>query len=203
MEVERLARGDTIDQGIVSRAFTISHTRIITPAKTYDPSNAFDTEYFEFGLFMSRREYQTIRRRLENGREASVKEGKYVGNVPPYGYRRVKLPHEKGFILEPDPAEAPAVRLMFEWYVHGAPRPDGTTERVGCSKIARRLDELHFRTRSGKPWSACSVSDMLSNPDLRGIHRVGTASECPAHSCRQGSPLPTGSGYIPADQGTA
>ena len=37
-EVERLARGDTLDQGIVSRAFRLSHTKIITPAKTYDPT---------------------------------------------------------------------------------------------------------------------------------------------------------------------
>lgn len=168
MEVERLARGDTIDQGVVSRAFTISGTRIITPAKTYDPHNEFDTEYFEFGLFMSRREYQTIKRRLERGREASVKEGKYVGNIPPYGYRRVKLAHEKGFVLEPDPDEAPAVRLMFDWYVHGAPGADGRLERIGCNKIARRLDDLHFPTRSGKPWSSCSVSDMLTNPVYAG-----------------------------------
>ncbi len=50
-----------IDQGIVSQAFKYSGTRIITPTKTYDPNNEFDEEYFEFGLFMSRREYQTIR----------------------------------------------------------------------------------------------------------------------------------------------
>ena len=31
VEVERLARGDTIDQGIISRSFTYSHTLIITP----------------------------------------------------------------------------------------------------------------------------------------------------------------------------
>ena len=35
-------------------------------------------EYFEFGLFMSRREYNTIKRRLQRGRLASVREGKYV-----------------------------------------------------------------------------------------------------------------------------
>ena len=63
MEVERLARGDTVDQGIVQRAFQYSGTKIITPTKTYNPNNEFDEEYFEFGLFMSRREYKTIRRR--------------------------------------------------------------------------------------------------------------------------------------------
>ena len=52
MEVERLARGDTIDQGIVAQTFKLSGTKIITPMKTYDPNNEYDEEYFEFGLFM-------------------------------------------------------------------------------------------------------------------------------------------------------
>ena len=34
MEVERLARGDTMDQGRVAQAFLYSNTKIITPAKT-------------------------------------------------------------------------------------------------------------------------------------------------------------------------
>ena len=62
VEVERLARGDTEDQGTVAKAFKISNTKIITPMKTYDPNDEFDEEYFEFGLFMSRREYKTINR---------------------------------------------------------------------------------------------------------------------------------------------
>ncbi len=78
VEIERLARGDTADQGRVLRAFKYSHTKIITPIKTYDPDNEFDEEYFEFGLFMSRREYKTINRRLQRGREISVSEGKFV-----------------------------------------------------------------------------------------------------------------------------
>ena len=80
MEVERLARGDTIDQGIVQRAFQYSGTQIVTPAKTYNPNNEFDEEYFEFGLFMSRREYKTIRRRMRAGVTAAVKEGKWPFN---------------------------------------------------------------------------------------------------------------------------
>lgn len=74
VEVERLARGDTIDQGIVAQAFKQSNTKIITPVKTYDPNNEYDEEYFEFSLFMSRREYKTIKRRLEAGRLAAIKE---------------------------------------------------------------------------------------------------------------------------------
>lgn len=52
VEVERLARGDTSDQGRVAKTFKFSDTLIITPSKTYDPNNEYDEEYFEFGLFM-------------------------------------------------------------------------------------------------------------------------------------------------------
>ena len=79
MEIERLARGDTIDQGVVAQAFKSTDTKIITPTKTYDPANEFDEEYFEFSLFMSRREYKTIRRRMEAGLLASCKKGNYIG----------------------------------------------------------------------------------------------------------------------------
>ena len=84
VEVERLARGDTMDQGLVAQIFKFSDTLIITPLKIYDPVNEDDEEYFEFGIFMARREYKKINQRLNNGRVASVNEGKYVGNVPPF-----------------------------------------------------------------------------------------------------------------------
>lgn len=122
VEVERLARGDTIDQGVVARAFRYSETLIITPLKTYDPNNEYDEEYFEFGLFMSRREYKTIRRRLTAGRESSAKEGKYCGSKPPYGYSRVKLVSEKGWTLQPVPDQARSLSsysicMSTEWQV--------------------------------------------------------------------------------------
>lgn len=101
MEVERLARGDTIDQGIVAQAFKFSNTKIVTPIKTYDPSNEYDEEYFEFSLFMSRREYKTIKRRMQAGRAAAAREGKYVGNIPPYGYDRKKLRMILGILWYP------------------------------------------------------------------------------------------------------
>ena len=164
MEVERLARGDTIDQGIVSQTFKFSGTKIITPIKDYDPNNEFDEEYFEFGLFMSRREYKTINRRLQRGREASVKEGKYVGSRPPYGYQRVKLEGEKGFTLAPDPAEADVVKLIFALYTNGEEQADGSFRRLGISLIVRRLNALKIRPRYSDHWSPATIRGILGNP---------------------------------------
>ena len=55
VEIERLARGDSIDQGTILRSFKLSDTKIITPIKTYNFEDEVDEEYLEFGLFMSRR----------------------------------------------------------------------------------------------------------------------------------------------------
>lgn len=163
VEVERLARGDSIDQGLVAQTFKLSDTKIITPAKTYDPANEFDEEYFEFGLFMSRREYKTINRRLQNGRLASIREGKYVASRPPFGYVRRKLENDKGFTLVPHPEQAEVVRMIFDWYTKGVEQY-GEVCRIGVGLIARRLNTLKIPPARGDVWVTPSVRDILINP---------------------------------------
>lgn len=159
VEVERLARGDTLDQGIIARAFGISGTKIITPLKIYDPANQSDMEYFEFGLFMSRREYSTINRRIQDGRKISTREGKWIYGDAPYGYERIKIENDKGYTLNPIPEEAAAVRLMFEWYA---------LEHVGSYTISIRLDERGYHNRRGDKFSPSSIRDILKNPVYAG-----------------------------------
>ncbi len=164
MDIDRLARGNSIDQGIISQTFLYANTKIITPVKTYDPTNEFDEEYFEFGLFMSRREYKTINRRLQRGRIASAKEGKYVGNKAPYGYERVKIKDDTGFTLSPVPVQAEVVRNIFEWYTSGIILDDGTKKRIGTSLIARELNHRKIKPVNGDVWTSQTIRDMLINP---------------------------------------
>ncbi len=171
MEVERLARGDTIDQGIVAQAFKYSNTKIITPMKTYDPSNEFDEEYFEFGLFMSRREFKTINRRIQRGRVASAKEGKFLGATAPYGYNRIKLLQDKGYSLEINEEQARIVRLIYKLYVHGEELPDGKRVRLGCTRIAKKLDSMGLRPVNQRHWAKTSIQDILKNPAYAGFIR--------------------------------
>ena len=159
VEVERLARGDTADQGRVSKAFKYSHTKIITPVKTYDPDNEFDEEYFEFGLFMSRREYKTINRRLQRGREISVSEGKFVGNIAPFGYDRIKLKDAKGYTLSINQNEAPVVKEIFRLY---------TFEGNTINSVVKQLNDMNLRPRISNEWTISSVKDILSNPTYIG-----------------------------------
>lgn len=159
VEVERLARGDTADQGRVSKAFKYSHTKIITPVKTYDPDNEFDEEYFEFGLFMSRREYKTINRRLQRGREMSVSEGKFVGNIAPFGYDRVKLKDAKGYTLSINQNEAIIVKEIFSLY---------TFKNNTIGSVVKQLNNMNLKPRISDEWTISSVKDILSNPTYIG-----------------------------------
>ncbi len=167
VDLERLARGNGADQAYISQIFQFSGTKIITPSKTYDPNNEYDEEYFEFGLFMSRREYKTINRRLIRGRDSSAAEGKYISSIAPYGYRRVKIPNEKGYTLEPNPEESPIVKQIFELYSHGA----------GTKMIANALNEKGTPTRHGDAWTYSTIANILSNPVYTGKIRRGWSKQ--------------------------
>lgn len=151
IDLERLGRGNSIDQGIISETFRYSNTKIVTPAKTYDLSNEFDDEYTEYGLFMSRREYKTINRRLQRGRLLSINEGKFIGSVPPYGYDRLKL--KKGYSLTPND-EADTVKLIFDLYVN---------KRLGPSLIANHLNDLKIKPRKDDVWTPATIRTILDN----------------------------------------
>lgn len=157
MDIDRLARGDTIDQGIIARAFRLSGTKIITPKKTYDPTSEFDEEYFEFELFMSRREYKMISRRIQRGRVASVKEGRFIGSTPPYGYDKVKIPNDKGYTLAPN-AESDTVKMIYRLYLEGN----------GKHTIAKTLDGMGITPRNRYAWSPSTIGDILKNPVYTG-----------------------------------
>ena len=101
---------------------------------------------------------------MQRGRVASVKEGKYVSNKPPYGYRRVKLERDKGFTLEIVPEEAEIIRLIYDLYTSGELLPDGTRKRLGVSLIVRRLNALKVPTKMGGDWVVATIRDILINP---------------------------------------
>lgn len=164
MEVERLARGDTIDQGVVAQTFKYSGTVIITPQKLYDPSDAMDEEYFEFSLFMARREYNAIKRRLMAGRAASAREGNYLAPKPTYGYFRVRAPGRgTRWRLVVNPGEAAVVRSIFDWYERGV---DGRA--ASPQAICERLNSMGLRTAEGRPFYPSGIRAILHNMTYTG-----------------------------------
>lgn len=154
VDIDRLARGDTTDQGIISRTFKYTNTKIITLNKIYDPKNEEDEEFFEFNLFFARKEYKMINKRQQRGRIASVMAGKFCGSVPPYGYNKVKIKGDKGFTLEPNQNEEPIAKMIF----------DKIKNRVGLNIICNYLNDLGIKPRKTDVWTPSTLIYMISNP---------------------------------------
>lgn len=163
IDVDRMSRGNQGDMQIIMDCLRYSNNRegllVVTPTKTYDVAhNSDDEEYMEFVLFMSRREYKTIQKRLDRGRKQAVVEGQFMGSYRPYGYDIHKT---KVFrTLTPNPEEAPIVQNIFEWYVNGKLTP---------GEIARRLTTMRVPTYLGDPeWSGSTIKTILQNPTYKG-----------------------------------
>lgn len=137
IEIERLARGNTMDQGIIAQTFQYSNTKIITPMKIYCLDNEDDLTYFEDGLYQARKYLKYVKRILNRGRIRSVKDGKYIGSVIPYGSDKLKLPNEKGFMLIQNEAESKTTKLMADLFLNGLNTTYTVSENDTISTIAK------------------------------------------------------------------
>lgn len=154
VELERLSRGNQIDQAEILEIFKKSNTKIFTLNKVYDlaSDNEFDEDFFEFGLFMSRREYKIIKRRLQRGKKQALKEGYYTHSNPPYGFTKKRI--NKGFVLQPHPTEADIVKTIFHKFVH---------EGIDVCDIIRWLHDNDITPRYVNNWSCKGVRRLLKN----------------------------------------
>ena len=158
VEIERLSRGNQIDQVEILEVFKSSKTKIYTLQKIYDLSKEeIDEEYFEFALFMSRREYKMITRRLQRGRLQATKEGYFIGNNLPYGFNKER--RDKGYVLVPNDKEADVVRYIFNEYIAG----------VGTNSIAKALNDKGIKTKHGSFWVNTRIIDTIKNKVYIGM----------------------------------
>lgn len=156
IEIERLSRGNQIDQAEVLDIFKKSGTKIYTLNKVYDLSKEeFDEEFLEFGLFMSRREYKIICRRLLRGRLQAQKEGYFIGSILPYGFSKVKK--DKGWVLVPS-KDAQTVELIYNKYLEG----------MGLTDICRYLNNAGIKPIKAKTWSEYLIRAILKNKTYIG-----------------------------------
>ena len=152
VDIERLSRGDLADAGELSRLFRYSACKIITPTKTYDITDKYDRKFFEMELMRGNEYLEYTKEIMNRGRLQSVKEGNYIGSVPPYGYD--KTMSDRHPTIVPDPTEARVVKLIFEWAAY---------ENIGSAKIANRLNIMGIPPRKSQSWSAHTIRGILSN----------------------------------------
>lgn len=162
MNVSRLSRGDLLDAGRIVQAFLYTNTLAITIAMTYDLSNKTHRSLFERELTMGNFYLETVKDTLQTGTIRSVKSGNYLGSYAPYGYE--KWNYGKTHTLKPHPIEAPYLKMMFEMF---------GIDKVGCTTIANKLNDLGARTRTGTLFNENTVRQMLDNEVYIGKVRYG------------------------------
>ena len=156
-DIDRLGRGDSIDQEIIKYTFASNHCLIITPTRDIDPASPSDQDMLDFSMFFARFEYRKIAQRLTQGRTRSASSGNYLSPRVPYGYRKVTNGHD--IRLVPDENTAPIVQMIFDWY---------SSRQYGYHTIANKLNEMGLTTYRGKPFERATIKKMLENPVYTG-----------------------------------
>lgn len=160
VEPQRLSRGDLEDIGRLVKLLRYSNTLVITLQYSYDLRDERDRDMFERELKRGNEFLEYQKRIMNNGRLLSVKNGNFIGQSAPYGYKKVQVKNgkEKYFTLEPDPETAPVVKLIFELYRDGN----------GRVRIADKLDAMGIPSPKGGKWSSESIPGILDNEHYLG-----------------------------------
>ena len=159
VEVTRLSRGSQGDAQKILDCLKYSNMNngvlVVTPTKTYDIAhNSDDEEYMEFELFMSRREYKMINKRMTRGKLQCIVEGEYMSSYRPYGWDVIK--EGKKRTLTPKADEYEIGKLIYKWKIEGE-----TTHT-----IAKNLTLMGVPTYTGNSpdWSKETIKEFLRNP---------------------------------------
>lgn len=160
VDPQRLSRGSLKDIGRIVELFRYSNTIVITRQYAYDLRDDRDRESFERELMRGNEYLEYYKRIQQNGRLQSVKNGNYIGQTAPYGYKKVQYKDGKlkCFTLEPIPEEAEVVKMVFEMYRDG----------IGMVRIADKLNDMHIPSAKGGKWGREVLQTMLGN-----VHYLG------------------------------
>lgn len=160
VELQRLSRGNGIDQEIIKETFRKSGTIIYTLNKAYDLSSGdeLDEDMLELSLFLSRQELKAIKRRMIRGKKQAQKEGYYTGSTIPFGYDKEK--QNKGYVLIPNEQEAPIVEMLYNKYAY-----DG----VNIAELVDYLNNNGIRTRKGLLWTPTLLRKLMKNKIYLGL----------------------------------
>lgn len=152
VEPQRISRGDMLDCGRVVQILKYTNTWVTTITKTYDLNNKFDREIFEAQLLQGNKYLEYQKEIMDRGKQLSLREGKYIGSTPPFGYD--KKPLDKGFMLIKDKEEAPIVETIFELFVD---------ENLTTREVAGYLNLHDMKPRVSKVWNEGMVRHILKN----------------------------------------
>lgn len=158
-DLQRVTRGDMIDQGTVVLAFQLSRTLIITPQKVYDLRDELDGNFAEMEMLFGRMELARITRRLVTGKAEAVRQGQYIGSIAPYGYDKAVVDRKKTLVPNAD------AQRVISWFERVASF-DATPK-----ELADEMNGLGIPTPRAGMWDRSLVKNIIQNPVYKGFVR--------------------------------
>ena len=170
-DVDRLAR-DVAHLGVIKRDLEKKGVRVMFRKLPTDTSPTYNLMVNILGSF-AEFERELIADRTRRGRRHKVEVRKqYLGCNTAYGYRYMPKDRLSGTdgILEIAPAEAAAVRQMFEWV---------DQEGLSARRVMHRLNELEIQPRKGAAkWGKSSVLRILRSEIYAGVWHYNKFQGC-------------------------
>lgn len=156
VEPSRLSRGDLLDCGRLINDLRYTKTLVVTPYMTYDIENKMERKFFQDELLRGNDYLEYTKEILFRGRVAAIKRGCYIGSIPPYGYKKIKI--GKDHTLEIIEEEAAIVRQVFDWYIQG----------ITLLNVARKLNDMGIKSQTGGEWTKSTLRGLIANEHYIG-----------------------------------
>lgn len=138
--------------------FELAGVELVALDDAIDPSTPSGRAMTQLRGVFAELERSLTRERMMEGVQARVSEGKWVGGVPPYGYRTVTASDGRGKVLAINEPEAEAIRHAYQLLVE-----------AGCTtgRAAAQLNRLGHRPRRAARWTGHNLRRLLL--DARGL----------------------------------
>ncbi|XQY90688.1 recombinase family protein [Metabacillus sp. HB246100] len=155
-KLDRLTRS-VIDLYKLLEVFDKHNCKFKSATEVYDTTSAMGRMFITIVAALAQWERENLSERVRMGMEQKAREGKWVMNLPPFGY---DIDRENDtLIINED--EGKIVQKIYDLYLSGK----------GMLKIANELNLMNIKTKSERNWTNQKVAYILDNPVYIGTMR--------------------------------
>ncbi|WP_051891712.1 recombinase family protein [Lysinibacillus sphaericus] len=148
--LDRLTRS-VLDLYEILKILDENNCKFKSATEVYDTTSAMGRLFITLVAAIAQWERENLAERVKLGIEKKVKLGKWKGGTPPYGY------FYKDDLLQINPDEATIVKKVFD-----------LSKEMGFTKLASKLTEMGYKTRSSENWHVDTVRGIANNPVYAG-----------------------------------